>query len=148
MPLTTEQESLATETFESFDRNKDNSISIDELLRMLRRLGQRPSNDKLEEIMAEFDSDKNGSVSLKEFFKIVEGINNTEPDLKDTFEAYDTDKSGFLTSQEIRKVIVAITRDKRISNEVIDDLLANADASGDGKISYEEFAKFYSDATA
>lgn len=58
---------------------------------------------------------------------------------KDAFDCVDTDKSGYLTFDEIKNVCEKLNAG--LSDDDIRNLIKDADSSGDGKLSFEEFYK-------
>jgi calmodulin len=63
----------------------------------------------------------------------------SEHEIKECFDTFDADKSGHIDKAEIGKVCEALGVDA--SGAEIDELIKQADADGDGKISYKEFKK-------
>jgi len=61
----------------------------------------------------------------------------SEADIKEAFDAFDADGSGAITGEEIKKVCEALGVDA--SGAEVNELIAQADTDGDGKIQYEEF---------
>ena len=55
------------------------------------------------------------------------------------FKCFDTDQSGSISLEELREKLT--TCGDAMSNEEASELLKNADASGDGVISYDEFMR-------
>lgn len=67
-----EEEPKAVKLFKIHDRNGDGKITLEEFLFFLEE-GDGMGRDRLEQFVNEIDTDKNGSVSLEEFFKAYEG---------------------------------------------------------------------------
>ena len=53
--------------FEIFDRNHDGTISINEFKHILMDLGQKFSEDEVNEIITEIDLDNNGKINYRDF---------------------------------------------------------------------------------
>ena len=53
--------------FEIFDKNHDGTISINEFKHILMDLGQKFSEDEVNEIITEIDLDNNGKINYREF---------------------------------------------------------------------------------
>lgn len=53
--------------FRVFDRDNDGHIGSDELAEVLRSMGKRPLTKKIQKMLDECDSDKNGTIELEEF---------------------------------------------------------------------------------
>ncbi|KAJ3078690.1 calmodulin-like 3 [Quaeritorhiza haematococci] len=141
--LTPSQLDLVNSTFDTFDKDKSGTISTTELSRIMRRIGQSPTESELASIIAEVDTDKSGNVSRAEFVKMMEkSFAKGDADLEVAFKAYDKDGSGYLTVEEVRKVASALLHDKRgFGKQDVEQLLKQVDANGDGKIQFAEFVK-------
>lgn len=63
----------------------------------------------------------------------------TREDLQDAFNEMDTDNSGFVEAKEIKAIAAKVGC--KLSDDDLDQIIKKADESGDGKISFEEFAK-------
>ena len=53
--------------FEIFDKNHDGTLSINEFKHILMDLGQKFSEDEVNEIITEIDLDKNGKINYRDF---------------------------------------------------------------------------------
>lgn len=69
--LTKEQVDTLKVAFSLFDKNGDGCISLDELKQAFAELGQHPSDDEIAQMIAESDSDGNGSIDFSEFLKMM-----------------------------------------------------------------------------
>jgi hypothetical protein len=57
--------------FRVFDKNGDGHISSDELAACMRSLGQKPLTRKIQKILDECDTDKNGTIELDEWLEYM-----------------------------------------------------------------------------
>ena len=57
------------------------------------------------------------------------------------FRRLDTDKSGYITAEDLKTVVTAVGAEGEVTEEQIHELIASADKSGDGRVSYEEFVQ-------
>jgi len=132
---------------------------------------------QVREAFMEIDTDRTGTITLPEFKKVVEDkfhisddealqafhaldTNNTDEVhytdflaamvssriqlhdnlLKATFQRFDKDNSGFITADNLREILG--------QGEDVDKLIAEADSSHDGKISYEEWINYIKNPSA
>ena len=56
--------------FKSFDKDKDGHISIHDLRKALSEMGEKVSDDKLRELIAEVDINKNCTIEEEEFLQV------------------------------------------------------------------------------
>merc|ERR1712038_777423 len=63
----------------------------------------------------------------------------SEEQLKTAFDNFDTDKSGFIKKEEFKAAIVHMGLSEEDAEEIAKNCLEDGDASGDGKMSFEEF---------
>jgi Ca2+-binding EF-hand superfamily protein/uncharacterized membrane protein len=66
------------------------------------------------------------------------GLDNDERMAREVFDAHDTNKSGKLGINELSKLINAMP----VPDHVVAKVMANADVSGDGSLSFDEFYRF------
>lgn len=59
-------------------------------------------------------------------------------ELRVVFNSFDTDGSGFLDKNELKNAFSNFKGG--LTDAEVDALMADADANGDGKVSFEEFA--------
>jgi Ca2+-binding EF-hand superfamily protein len=65
---------------------------------------------------------------------------NSEAEAREAFDACDKDGNGFLNGEELRVAFSTVKH--TVTDEELDAIVAYADENGDGKLSFEEFAKF------
>ncbi|KAK7113927.1 hypothetical protein V1264_000079 [Littorina saxatilis] len=133
------------EAFRLFDKDGDGSISTDELGTVMRNLGQFPSIDELNTMLKEIDIDGDGTFSFEEFVQVMAnmgGLNeqseeDEEEELRQAFRVFDKSGCGYITPSDLRGVLQNIGED--LTEEEIDEMIAEVDIDGDGRIDFEEF---------
>ena len=60
--------------FQVFDLNGDGEVDADELSVIMEKIGEKVSKVKLDEMIAEVDDDKNGTISFGEFVKMMHTV--------------------------------------------------------------------------
>ena len=58
-------------TFKKFDLDGDNTINTKELGNVMRMLGQNPTEAELQDMIADVDTDGNGSIEFEEFKQLM-----------------------------------------------------------------------------
>jgi len=139
--LTPEQLSELKEAFAMFDKDNDQSISIDELGSVMKSLGQNPTEQELRDMIHEVDIDGNGKIDFEEFTQMMAHKMHTQDDqddeMREAFKVFDKDNNGFISPQELRSVMFKLG--EKLSDDEIAEMIREADANGDGQVDYNEF---------
>jgi len=69
--LTEQQIADLKESFNAFDRNADKTINRRELHALLHTVGHKVNASGLEDLLAEYDTDKNGTIDFDEFVQLT-----------------------------------------------------------------------------
>ncbi|XP_066316287.1 calmodulin-like protein 4 [Miscanthus floridulus] len=138
--LTDEQRLAFQEAFSLFDKNGDGCITMEELAAVTRSLGLDPSDQELNDMMSEVDTDGNGIIDFQEFLSLIarkmkDGDGDEE--LKEAFEVLDKDQNGFISPVELRTVMTNLG--EKMTEEEVEQMIREADTDGDGQVNYDEF---------
>lgn len=68
----------------------------------------------------------------------------TKERLLAAFKMYDKDNSGSISPSEIKAVLTA--HDAKLPQAILDKIIKQVDANGDGQISFEEFSELMKNA--
>merc|ERR1719430_585374 len=132
----------AFDEFDTFSKDKSGTISPEELLGVLRAMGQNPTEDELLNLVLEVDIDGNGTIEFEEFLSMMKkkaSEVDEEAELREAFKIFDRDKDGYISMKELKKV--ASMLGTMLTKEELDEFMAEADADGNGKLDYDEFVK-------
>eukprot|EP00092_Neocalanus_flemingeri_P064492 GFUD01078271.1.p2 GENE.GFUD01078271.1~~GFUD01078271.1.p2 ORF type:complete len:134 (-),score=58.16 GFUD01078271.1:91-492(-) len=95
------------EAFDEFDKDGSGSISSEELLGVMRAMGQNPTEDELLNLVMEVDVDGNGTIDFPEFLDMMKKkaheVDEGE-DLREAFKIFDRDRDGFIDMKELKSV--------------------------------------------
>lgn len=109
----------------------------------MKALGLNPSRDDLLDMIAEVDTDRNGTVDFPEFCQLMAmklvGNVSEENEILEAFKVFDQDGNGYISARELRTVMASLGR--KLTDEEVDDIIREVDLDGDGQIDYEEFLK-------
>ncbi|CAH1801598.1 unnamed protein product [Owenia fusiformis] len=133
------------EAFRLFDKDGDGSIDTEELGTVMRNLGQFPSSDELTRMLEEIDIDGDGQFSFEEFVQLMANMGSIsedaeedeEEELRQAFMVFDRQGCGYIGASDLRAVLQNIGED--LTEEEIDEMIAEVDIDGDGRIDFEEF---------
>ncbi|CAM8905487.1 unnamed protein product [Rhodiola kirilowii] len=125
-----------------FDKNGDGCITIEELAVVIRSLDQNPTEEELQDMITEIDSDGNGTIEFSELLTLMaRKIQETdaEEELKEAFKVFDKDQNGYISATELRHVMINLG--EKLSDVEVEQMIREADLDGDGQVNYEEFVK-------
>ena len=141
--LSRDQKKTCEEVFELFDKNRDGSIDARELGMVIRAAGGNPTEEDIQDVLKEYDINKNGKIEFNEFLTYYEAKYrepDSEEELKSAFKVFDKDGNGFIDKDELMNVVT--TLGEPLSPEEADEMIRDADTNRDGRIDYKEFVKF------
>jgi len=130
------------EAFSEFDIDGDGTITTQELGTVMRRIGERPTDKELTDMVAEVDEDKSGTIEFNEFLQMMANRQGDSEKIQKVFRVFDKNDDGFITSIELAKVMSDLG--ERLSEEELEEMMRWADKDGDGKVGFQEFAALMS----
>ncbi|GFR95338.1 calmodulin [Elysia marginata] len=142
--LTEEQRLEISSAFAMFDQNGDGQVDREELIEVMRAMGQNPTVAEATAMIAEVDVNQNGKVEYREFEQMMakRGVNSImqeEDDLREAFKVFDRNGDGFITIDELR--VTMTNMGEPLTKEELEDMISSADTNHDGKVHYDEFVK-------
>lgn len=146
--LTEEQKVEFKAAFDIFVADAcDDTISSKELGKVMKMLGQNPTEKDLREMIEEVDIDGSGTIDFDEFClmmyrqmqaeeeaKIPE---RDEKELSEAFRLFDLDGNGFIDWDELKAAMIGTG--ECIENWEVDDMMSDGDKNNDWQIDYEEW---------
>lgn len=138
--LTEEQIAEFQEAFNLFDKDKDGTITTQELGTVMKSLGQYPTENELRDLISEVDTDSNGVIDFQEFLSMMSRRMrdpDSEEELREAFKVFDKDGNGYISASELKQVMASLG--EKLTPDELSEMMREADANGDGQISYEEF---------
>ncbi|KAH9764760.1 calmodulin-like protein 8 [Citrus sinensis] len=113
--LTNEQIVEFKEAFCLFDKDGDGCITVEELATVIRSLDQNPTEEELQDMINEVDSDRNGTIEFGEFLNLMAKKmkeTDAEEELKEAFKVFDKDQNGYISATEVIKFFQAFCMHK------------------------------------
>eukprot|EP00931_Biecheleriopsis_adriatica_P087608 TRINITY_DN62048_c0_g1_i1.p1 TRINITY_DN62048_c0_g1~~TRINITY_DN62048_c0_g1_i1.p1 ORF type:complete len:167 (-),score=68.35 TRINITY_DN62048_c0_g1_i1:177-677(-) len=141
--LTEEQVEEFQEAFGLFDKDGDGSITADELGIVMKALGRKPTLEELKAMIGEVDEDGSGNIEFPEFLKLMASkLQDTDSveEMQEAFQVFDRDKSGAVGPSELKHVMNNMG--EQVEDEDVIAMIKEADADGDGELSFEDFLQF------
>jgi|UniRef100_A0A7S4FUE6 peptidylprolyl isomerase len=139
-------------SFKVMDSSGDLQLSKAEFAAGLRKFGLPLSAQEEDQLMAAFDTQGDGLVSLKEFFQTIRGpMNSRRTAIVDqAFAALDKDGSGVCDLNDLRGTYDAsrhpqVIAGRATEKDILDQFLRTFDSqtNPDGTVTYDEFHEYY-----
>ncbi|KAI8613046.1 hypothetical protein BC830DRAFT_1066998 [Chytriomyces sp. MP71] len=146
--LTDEQIDYYREAYTLFDADHNGFIDVQELGEVMRSCGMDPTEDEVKAMIASVDVDQTGTIDFDEFLIMMEDfrgetrVHYTPEKLQEAFEAIDHDSNGFITAADLMAIVRS--HGEELSGEEAMEMIKEADADGDGQISFADFCKLLS----
>ncbi|XP_030546338.1 probable calcium-binding protein CML15 [Rhodamnia argentea] len=141
--LQSEQLKQLRDIFARFDMDADGSLTQLELAALLRSLGLKPTGDQIHAMLADMDSNGNGSVEFDELVAallpdMTEQVLVNQEQLAEVFRLFDRDGNGYITPAELAGSMAKMGHP--LTYRELSEMMREADTNGDGVISFQEFA--------
>ncbi|KAL3881170.1 hypothetical protein ACJMK2_027627 [Sinanodonta woodiana] len=141
--LTTQEIRDLKTVFDMFDIRGKGYIKAKDVRQLAAMLGFRAKKEIFQEMIDEIATDHKGRVTFVNFLDFIITSQSDGPDPKDEieqcFKMLDDDGKGYLKFEDLRKA--ADELDVNLSNRAIQEMLEEADTSGNGEISVDEFVQ-------
>mmetsp|Transcript_49040 Transcript_49040/g.60275 ORF Transcript_49040/g.60275 Transcript_49040/m.60275 type:complete len:160 (-) Transcript_49040:130-609(-) len=128
------------EAFALFDEDRNGVITTSELGKVMRSLGQQPTESDLQAMINEVDSDGTGTIDFPEFLSLMSvkmHQSDVEEEIKEAFGVFDMNSNGQISAAELRHVMTNLG--ENLTDAQVDGMIREADMDGDGHINYDEF---------
>lgn len=145
--LTAEEIEACRTTFDKFDSDKQGSISINELKKLLSAMSMNLSDEELYVVITFIDADGSGEIEFKEFLRaaqIHKAMGDTDHSEGETLDAFismggNPDKTGCVSVAKLKEVC----REFELRLD-IEALARELDTDGSGTVEWNEFKKLFS----
>lgn len=128
------------ELFQMMDTDKNGHLNFQELKDGMYMIGQPLPDHDVQILLDAADYDGNGTLSCEEFVTLavhLKKISNEEL-LREAFLYFDKDGSGYIEFEELQEALLD-DHFGTANEQVIHDIIYDADIDKDGRISYDEF---------
>lgn len=146
MELSEEQIAEFKEVFQIFDTDGNGTICQTELGIVLRALGQTPTDEEVQELLQEADTNENGVIEFNEFLTVlIKQMNKpndllSEDNLLHAFETFDRDGDGFITAPELKAFFHEIG-EVTVTDDESKEMIEAENTSSKGQMDFDEFKK-------
>jgi len=136
--LSNEERALVRQHFVSLDQNKQGTITLSELKKVLVEKFHISDEETLQ-IFKALDSNNNEEIHYSDFLAAMVSTQIVMHDdlLRAAFKKFDTDRSGYITVDNLKQIL-----GETFEGESIEELLSEVDQLKDNRISYAEFVSY------
>lgn len=145
--MTNEELEQLQHAFERYDKNGDGKLSKEEIADVLKSLGAVCSDQSIQELITEIDTNKDGFVDFEEFCLLQRCANSSsrkKDDLVAAFQLFDMDNDGYITAKELHAVMLSMG-DRGSSLDECRKMINKFDKNGDGRVDLQEFEAMMKD---
>ncbi|CAH1775337.1 unnamed protein product [Owenia fusiformis] len=128
--------------FNLLDKDKDGTITKDELKVVMTAFHQSVTDKELDEIFAKVDLDRNGRIDFKEFLTMLEDkmkVQCEDAEMRQAFKVFDRDNNGYIDCDELKSTMDDLG--VKLSNKDVDSMMKEAGVGKSKRIYYEDFVK-------
>jgi Ca2+-binding EF-hand superfamily protein len=103
-------------------------------------LGFESKNGAIFQMIADLDTDGNGTIDFGEWFSLMtKRVNDKDSraNINKIFALYDDERTGYISIKNLRRVAQELG--ENVSEEELQELITRADVDQDGLVSEEEF---------
>ncbi|KAF2322151.1 hypothetical protein GH714_007916 [Hevea brasiliensis] len=138
--LPDEQVDGIKQMFYMMDTDNTGDLTFEELKNGLHHIGQPLPDPDVRMLMDAADIDGNGTLSIEEFVAMSIHLIKTGNDehLSQAFRFFDKNHNGYIEFDELKDAMVHDNLGPN-NEQIIKDIISDADLDQDGRISYEEF---------
>ncbi|CAM0952394.1 unnamed protein product [Alopecurus aequalis] len=128
-----------TQMFDRMDKDKDGTLTLEELKEGLRINGHPVPDTEIEMLLEAGDIDGNGTLDCEEFVAVLFHIKkmSNEEYLPKAFKYFDKDGNGYIEMEELMEALA--DGELGPNEQVVKDIIRDVDTDKDGRISYQEF---------
>ena len=129
------------EAFNLFDADGSGAIDAEEMALAMKGLGFGDlPRDEVERIIRSMNTDANGLVEYGEFESMIKSRmaqKDSPEEILKAFQLFDLDKKGKISFANLKEVAKLLGENP--GDDVLKEMIAEADEDGDGEVSFEEF---------
>ncbi|EAN91314.1 putative centrin-4 [Trypanosoma cruzi] len=129
------------EAFNLFDADGSGAIDAEEMALAMKGLGFGDlPRDEVERMIRTMSTDSNGLIGYGEFERVVKSRmaqKDSPEEILKAFQLFDLDKKGKISFANLKEVAKLLGENP--GDDVLQEMIAEADEDGDGEVSFDEF---------
>uniref|UniRef100_A0A1I8G5J3 Calmodulin n=1 Tax=Macrostomum lignano TaxID=282301 RepID=A0A1I8G5J3_9PLAT len=130
------------DAFDFFDIDNDGRISSVELHKVLRFLGTKVNEEEVKTMIADVDTNGNGTVEFNEFLRMMRSYyhrhcdgHSEDAEMWEAFKAFDHNGDNYIDFTEIKKTMQFLGEE--VTDADVKSMIKEADVDKDGRINFE-----------
>eukprot|EP01083_Nonionella_stella_P207940 754945_1 len=131
------------EAFEMFANDANGQITVDELGKVMQKMGQKLSEKELKSIIKRVDQNGSGAINYNDFKSMMQAQleqTSSDDEIRQAFELFDKNKDGKISHGELKEMLILLLGED-LSDQDVKDMINEADQTGDGHINFNEFKR-------
>ena len=134
------------EAFDMFDKDKSGTISVTEIVKIMKNFGYPIKKEEAKKMVEEIDVSGDGELDFDEFVTIMEKQKNYVDESEEevvlrAFKSFDKDHDGKITNYEFRYILTQMG--SKFSQEELDLLFKECNLDINGVLDYQDFISFW-----
>ena len=138
-----EDENSCKHVFDILDANKNGSLDIEEFSKAARALGLNPTEADIQDVLSEYDTDKDGVLNFSEFMRLVRLVRvGNESSLEDILNIYNKcfpDNGGFISTDDLKSILTG--QGEPLKDHEVQQIIGHFDKDKSGRIHVETLIK-------
>ena len=132
------------EAFDMFDKNKKGTLSIGDIVKIMKNFGYPMTKEEARSMISNVDSSGDGEVDFDEFVMIMEkqAHNLGEDEVLLAFKDFDKNDDGKITSREFKYILTHVG-ERTFTEEEVEALFKDCGLKDNEDIEYEDFILFW-----
>ena len=139
--LPEEEEAAVRESVKNFDKDRTGLFRANDFARILRLLGNNPSEKEVAALRGELDPDGSGMISTNDMLRLLarhQFPKDTNQDLINALGEFDHDGDGKIKVSELKAVLMSMG--EQLNHEEFLELVRVGDPNGSGFVNIKTFA--------
>jgi len=134
------------EAFDMFDKDKGGTISVNEIVKIMKNFGYPLTKAEAKQMISEIDDNGDGEIDFEEFVTLMEKqisyVEETDDELVlRAFKFFDKNHDGKFTNQEFKYLLTQMG--DRFTKEELDELFEECNLNPDGELDFQDFINFW-----
>jgi Ca2+-binding EF-hand superfamily protein len=141
--FTDEQLTEFRDLFNMFDKDNQGIITLQNLVSVMKTIGQTPTESDTIDLMREIDIDNSGTIDFYEFVNIIShkmSPSETNQEIRYAFQLFDQNQDGVITFDDLKLTIEKYFK-MSINDFQLRQMIELADRNGHGHVSFDDFLR-------